>query len=69
MTLNTVANSTPPKMPWMPRATMSCVMFWASPQNADAITKPIIPASRNGFRPNRSPSLPAIGVTVVEVTR
>ena len=69
MTVNTVAKSTPPKMPWMPRKTMSCVMSWASPQNAEAMTKPIIPTSKNGLRPNRSPSFPAIGVIVVDVTR
>src|SRR5207253_2805639 len=31
------------------------------------MTKPIIPTSRKGFRPKRSPSFPAIGVRMVEV--
>jgi hypothetical protein len=44
-------------------------MSWASPQKAEAMTNPIIPASKKGLRPNRSPSFPAIGVIVVEVTR
>src|ERR1700730_11183934 len=32
MTVKTVANSTPPKMPWMPRATISCVRSCESEQ-------------------------------------
>ena len=69
MTVKTVANSTPPNNPWMPRNTISWVMSCESPHSADAATKPIMPASRKGLRPNRSPSLPAIGVMVVDVTR
>src|SRR5258708_7921587 len=69
MTGDPGAPSTPPKMPWVPRATLSWVVSWGSPQNADAPTTPISPASRTGFLPNRSPSLPAIGVIVVDVTR
>jgi hypothetical protein len=44
-------------------------MFWETPHSAEAPTKPIIPASMNGFRPNMSPSLPAIGTTIVDVSR
>ncbi len=69
MTVNTVANSTPPKRPWMPRKRTSSTIFWEIPQRADAPTNPAMPASRNGLRPNMSPSLPATGTTVVEVSR
>ena len=69
ITVKTVAKSTPPKTPWMPRKTISCVMSWERPHSADARTNPTMPRSRNGLRPKRSPSLPAMGVMVVEVTR
>ena len=69
MTVNTVAKSTPPKRPWMPRNRISWVMSCDRPHRAEARTNPIIPASMKGLRPKRSPSLPAIGVIVVDVTR
>jgi len=53
----------------MPRKTTSSVMFWDRPQRAEAPTKPAMPASRNGLRPNMSPSLPAMGTTTVDVSR
>jgi hypothetical protein len=66
---NTLENSTPPNRPCTPRNATSWTMSWDWPQRADARTKPVIPASINGLRPNRSPSLPAIGVMIDEVTR
>ena len=69
MTAKTVAKRTPPKIPWMVRKMMSSVMFCERPQRAEATTKPTMPVSRNGFRPNRSPSLPATGTITVEATR
>ena len=59
----------PPKRPWMIRKTINWVMSWATPQSAEAATKPMIPAIKNGLRPNRSPSFPAIGTTTVDATR
>ncbi|OLD90509.1 MAG: hypothetical protein AUG96_01980 [Chloroflexi bacterium 13_1_20CM_4_66_15] len=63
------AKSMPPNRPWTIRKMISWVMSWATPHNADAATNPIIPTIRNGLRPKRSPSLPAIGTTTVEATR
>ena len=69
MTAKTVAKSMPPKMPWMVRKVTSSSMPWDWPHKAEAATKPIMPASRNGLRPKRSPSLPAIGTMIVDATR
>jgi hypothetical protein len=44
-------------------------MFWEVPHRAEAATKPIMPAIRNGLRPNMSPSFPATGTSAVDVTR
>ena len=44
-------------------------MFWLKPQSQLMAMKPAMPARMNGLRPNRSPSLPAIGTVMVEVSR
>ena len=69
ITVKTEAKSMPPKRPCAPRKKTSWFMSWLAPQSQDRTMKPIIPASKKGFRPNRSPSLPEIGVMTVEVTR
>jgi len=68
-TVNTDAKSTPPATPWRERKITSWVMSCESPQSQDAMRKPIMPPSRKGLRPKRSPSLPEIGVITVDVTR
>jgi hypothetical protein len=68
-TVKTDANSIPPKSPWAPRKKISEFMSQLAPQSQLKAMKPIIPASRKGLRPKRSPSLPAIGVMTVDVTR
>ncbi len=55
------ANSTPAKRPWQARKSTSSPMFCDMPQRADAAMKPTIPPSRNGLRPNMSPSFPVTG--------
>ena len=68
-TVNTEAKRTPPKRPCAPRKRISSVMFWLSPHNQLMAMNPAMPAMMKGLRPNRSPSLPAIGTVMVEVSR
>ncbi len=59
----------PPKRPWNARAATSCGIVCANPHTAEVARKPTMPTWRKRLRPKRSPSLPEIGMTVVEVTR
>ena len=61
--------SAPPPSPWMPRKMISSVMFWLSPHNAEPIRKITSAPWSTIFRPSVSPSFPAIGVVIVEVSR
>ena len=53
----------------MPRKMISSVMFWLSPHNAEPIRKITSAPWSTIFRPSVSPSFPAIGVVIVEVSR
>src|SRR5438445_4025829 len=68
-TANVDANSTPPNTPCRARNATRDAMLKAVPHSAEAAMNPTIPASKNGFRPNMSPSLPATGTRAVDVIR
>ena len=79
MMAKAVVNRAPPPIPWIARKTMSCTMpppmsgsdpnSPDSPDSQDPARKKLIPASRMGLRPNRSPSLPQMGTITVEDSR
>lgn len=48
----------PAPMPWRMRASTSCSMLCAMPQNSEATVNRPMPISIMGRRPYRSPSLP-----------
>jgi hypothetical protein len=68
-TANVDANNTPPNTPCSARRNTKDAMFHEVPHSADAAMNPTIPASKNGLRPNMSPSLPATGTSAVDVIK
>ena len=79
MIAKAVVNKAPPPIPWMARKAISWVMppprtgrdpnSPDRPESQEPARKMLIPASRIGLRPNRSPSLPQIGTMTVEDSR
>lgn len=61
--------SPPPPIPCSARKAMSCGMDAASPHSTAPTTNAPIAACMTGLRPNRSPSLPYMGMTTVAATR
>ena len=56
----------PAPRPWTPRNSTSSVMFWLAPHSAEPTRNSPIAAMKVCLWPNRSPSLPQIGVATVE---
>ncbi len=59
----------PPPMPCSARDATSMVMDPASPHSTEPAKKNSTDAAKTTLRPNRSPSLPTIAVTIVEASR
>ncbi len=62
------ANMTAPPIPWRPRARFRKRGEVAAPQRAEAAVKMRTPAMKTRFRPSRSPSEPAVSVTVASIS-
>ena len=59
----------PPPMPCSARDATSMVIVPASPHSTEPAKKNTTDAAKMALRPNRSPSLPTIAVTIVEASR
>jgi hypothetical protein len=64
-----ITNKPPPPSPWIPRKTISSVMFWLIPQSAEPTRKMTIATCSTILRPYWSPSFPYTGPTTVEESR